>query len=135
MHLDQQTTSTGRNRRTEKPATQVLLVEDEVLIALDLQNALESCNCDVVGPTSSIRAATELINAHHVDVALVDLYLSDGNAEPLLALLEKKGIPFALCTGAEPRAMQKRFPRMLIMRKPYIFDHACEVVDKLIEQR
>jgi response regulator of citrate/malate metabolism len=134
MHLEQEVTIPGRKRRTESQPTKVLLVEDEVLIALELQNALEACNCEIVGPASSMREAAALLKSSQVDAALVDLYLTDGISEPLLELLKSKAIPFALCTGADPREIMRRYPRVLVMRKPYIFDHACEVVDKLIER-
>lgn len=59
----------------------VLIVEDEILVALDLQNILEDIGCTVVGIAGDSRRARDLAT-HDVDIALVDLNLRDGLTGP-----------------------------------------------------
>ena len=53
----------------------VLLVEDNTLIALDLEEILKGYGCRVVGPSMTVREALEVLDREEVDIAVVD-YLS-----------------------------------------------------------
>lgn len=59
----------------------VLIVEDEILVALELQNILEDLGCTVVGIASDSRKARDLAT-RGVDIAMVDLNLRDGLTGP-----------------------------------------------------
>ena len=53
----------------------VLVVEDEALIAMDLQAVLEEAGYRVLGPANSTAAAMALLAGHDPDVALLDVNL------------------------------------------------------------
>jgi DNA-binding response OmpR family regulator len=97
----------------------VLIVEDQPLIALDLQSALESHGFEVVGPAAGVSDARQLIANQELDAALIDFVLADGEAQPLADLLNAKGIPFALCTGGDTYEMSARYPHAPVLTKPY----------------
>lgn len=59
----------------------VLIVEDEMLVALEIQNVLEDLGYDVVGIAADSRRARDFAE-RGVDVALVDLNLRDGLTGP-----------------------------------------------------
>ncbi len=56
----------------------VLIVEDEVLIALELESLLEDAGHEVVGIAVSAGEAIALGRARRPDLALVDIHLTDG---------------------------------------------------------
>src|SRR5258706_4049427 len=56
------------------PAT-VLIVEDEALIAMDLQWLLEEAGYRVLGPANSTAAAIALLDGIEPEVALLDVHL------------------------------------------------------------
>lgn len=56
----------------------ILIVEDEALVALELRFVLEDLGHEVVGVAADSRQAERLIAANDVDLALVDIHLSDG---------------------------------------------------------
>lgn len=57
-------------------AVKVLLVEDEAIVAADLQELLEADGYEVVGVAADASAAMELFHAHAPDLVLMDIQLS-----------------------------------------------------------
>ncbi|MBA4805054.1 MAG: response regulator [Brevundimonas sp.] len=56
----------------------ILIVEDEALVAMELQFVLEDLGHEVVGTVADARTARNLVRENDVDLALVDIHLSDG---------------------------------------------------------
>ena len=81
----------------------VLVVEDEALIALDVELALEDAGARVMGPASSEARAFELIEAAvadgGLDAAVLDVDLGDHSCEGIAERLRAEGVPFVLHTG------------------------------------
>jgi two-component SAPR family response regulator len=79
----------------------VLVVEDELLIALDLSRILQDLGCNVIGPVGSLEKALDLLSAQRPDVALIDEDLRGRPATPLAESLRRQNIPFAILSGYE----------------------------------
>ncbi len=79
----------------------VLVVEDELLIALDLTQMLQGLGCTVIGPAGSADKALHLIETQHPDVALLDEDLRGTPATPIAEALRLQRIPFAILSGYE----------------------------------
>ncbi len=114
------------------PPPRVLLVEDNTLIAFDLEEILKDYGCSVIGPILSVRDALELLSAEDVDIAVVDYLLEDGEAAPLARALNDKGIPFAICTGGGVGDLGMLYPNTPFLAKPYNPDDVSMVVNSLI---
>ncbi|HEV2081950.1 MAG TPA: response regulator [Brevundimonas sp.] len=56
----------------------ILIIEDEALVALELRFVLEDLGHEVVGVAADSRQAEDIIKTSDVDLALVDIHLSDG---------------------------------------------------------
>jgi len=56
----------------------ILIIEDEALVAMELRFVLEDLGHDVVGQAADACTARNLVRAADVDLALVDIHLSDG---------------------------------------------------------
>ena len=61
----------------------ILVVEDEMLAALELADILESRDCFVVGPAGTLKDALPLAQADGYDIAILDITLRDGEVFPL----------------------------------------------------
>jgi DNA-binding response OmpR family regulator len=109
----------------------VLIVEDELLIALELQTVLEAHGFDVLGPAQRCDDAQRLVANDTVDAVLLDFFLEDGEAQPLANLLHEKAIPFALCSGADEQELSSLYPGTPRIGKPYRTDDVVEVVQRL----
>ena len=63
----------------------ILIVEDEMIIALDLEQTLSAAGFSTIGPARSIEAALPMIEQRNFDVALIDLELQGALAIPRVA--------------------------------------------------
>ena len=56
----------------------ILIIEDKALVAMELRFVLEDLGHKVVGVASTSKSAQNLARENEVDLALVDIHLSDG---------------------------------------------------------
>lgn len=59
-------------------SARILIIEDEALVAMELRFVLEDLGYEVVGTAADAKTARTLANDNAVDLALVDIHLSDG---------------------------------------------------------
>lgn len=77
----------------------VLLVEDELLVAWDIEQMLTAAGVRVLGPASSVGAALALLNTERPDAAILDLNLRGELVTPVARRLREMGVPFVLSTA------------------------------------
>ncbi|GAA0644439.1 response regulator [Brevundimonas lenta] len=56
----------------------ILIIEDEALVAMEMRFVLEDLGHEVVGTAADAKSALDLVKENDVDLALVDIHLSDG---------------------------------------------------------
>lgn len=76
----------------------ILVVEDEVLIAMSITDILEQNGARTIMCGSRARAEV-LVETDGLSAAVLDHGLSDGHSSPLCERLTKRDIPFVLYTG------------------------------------
>ena len=59
-------------------SARILVIEDEALVAMELRFVLEDLGHQVIGTAADARSARRLVQESEVDLALVDIHLSDG---------------------------------------------------------
>jgi len=59
-------------------SARILIIEDEVLVAMELRFVLEDLGHEVVGTVADARTARRVSLETDVELALVDIHLSDG---------------------------------------------------------
>jgi len=97
----------------------ILVVEDEVLIAMELCTELESRGWEIVGPAATTDEAMRLIDGPSLpDVAVLDVNLAGQLVYPLAEWLRSHNVPFLFCTGYEQLDDHKRFSNWPTIRKP-----------------
>ena len=77
----------------------ILLVEDEYLIAWALQDGLQRSGAHVIGPAASVEDALALLATEPVDGAILDVSLGREKVFPVAEALATRGIPFVFATG------------------------------------
>lgn len=85
------------------PASLILVVEDELIVALDLVATLEEAGHRVLGPAATVVAALKLVGQQRPDAAVLDVSLRDGMVTPVALLLRHMAVPFVV-TSAYSRA-------------------------------
>lgn len=77
----------------------VLVIEDEMLVAMEFENLLQRQGYAVVGPASTVDRALALLDHDQPDAALLDLNLNGEPATAVAVALRTRGVPFVLVTG------------------------------------
>jgi len=107
----------------------ILIVEDEIFVAMHLEEAFESLGCEVIGIAPDTETALELAK-HEPKVAVVDLNLRDGFTGPKIAreLANRYGTKVFYLTG-NPREAGEPFNGLLgVKSKPWNENDLEEIV-------
>jgi len=99
---------------------QVLIVEDEYLLAYDLAHALQDLGATIAGPVPTVKEALALIQSSGkpVDGALLDVNLDGELVFPVADALMTLNIPFAFTTGYERPVIPERYQHAPRCEKP-----------------
>jgi DNA-binding NtrC family response regulator len=98
----------------------LLVVEDNMAIALELASILVEAGATVVGPVASVQEAYDQMADHTIEGALLDIILRDGETTfPLADALAAQRIPFFFITGQSSALMQPRYRDRAFLNKPY----------------
>ncbi len=112
----------------------VAIVEDEVLIAILLEDILDSLGCDVVGPATTLAEASDLLGSGGaIDIAILDVNLGSDPVYPLADKLIADGVEVIFATGSHRSVLPDRFAGCKVLEKPYAFsavEHAIGALAK-----
>jgi CheY-like chemotaxis protein len=98
----------------------VLVLEDEALIAMQIEDALGAAACTVVGPATRIGEAFDLLYAEEVDAALLDVNVAGERSFAIADILAAKRIPFAFVTGFDAASTLPEHLRFApVVSKPF----------------
>lgn len=117
------------DRAKDLAGVKVLVVEDEMLVAIDYCERLAEAGAEIVGPFTSVSQAQKCVDTSKFDVAVLDYALSDRTSDPLQIALERRNIPFVVITGY-PRVLVRRDARQHVLTKPISPNALCETVKK-----
>ncbi|MGE4063527.1 MAG: response regulator [Rhodospirillaceae bacterium] len=109
----------------------VLVVEDEAIIAMDLEMMLQDEGCDVVATVSSVKAGLDAIAKHEIDVAFLDINLGHEQVFPVADELARKGVPFALLSGHTKAVVPAAHLGRPALPKPYLKKDVLKILEQL----
>ena len=104
----------GSRKASGLNGAKILLVEDEFLIALDLQILLYRLGCDVLGPVGSVAEALVLLRHERPDAAVLDINLRDGIVTPVIERLDR----WRCRSSWSPRATRALFSHPRLQATP-----------------
>ncbi|ANI78248.1 HWE histidine kinase domain-containing protein [Sphingobium sp. EP60837] len=97
----------------------ILLVEDNMIIAMDGEDALRDLGADVV-TAGSVSRAREALALRNIDFAVLDFNLGTETSLPVADLLAEQGIGFLFATGyGDGLDLPERFGGITLIKKPY----------------
>jgi two-component sensor histidine kinase/ActR/RegA family two-component response regulator len=118
------------------PVSRVLVVEDEGLVALQLQLDLESWGYCVVGPGRNLDEGAALARTEEIDAALVDVRLGNQTSAAIADILLERRIPFVFATGyADSAILPQHLRNVTKVSKPYTTDVIKQTVERLVGER
>jgi PAS domain S-box-containing protein len=128
-----ETVPTSRGPTSLKGA-RVLIVEDAVLLALELETGLSEAGAQVVGPAYELEEAIALLD-QPIDAAVLDANLNGRSVTPVAEVLSQRSIPFVFATGyGETGGAPGGFDAPVI-RKPYDVTQVAAAVAELLAER
>jgi CheY-like chemotaxis protein len=96
----------------------ILVIEDELMIALIIEELVRQSGYRVSGVAHTINMARRELAKRNFDVVLCDINI-DGRYHPEIAdLLVEKGIPFAFVTGYD-YLVEPRHEKLPVLQKPF----------------
>lgn len=106
----------------------VLLVEDEIVIAILLEDMLAELGHTVIGPVARIDKAVEMAQGETLDLAILDVNLDGKEIYPVAEVLDARGIPFLFSTGYGNGGLRALYRNRPILSKPF---RRCDLLQAL----
>jgi PAS domain S-box-containing protein len=100
----------------------ILVVEDNAMLALELERTLCGLGCAVAGSAATLPEALRLAEAAEADAAILDVDLQGHSVLPVAELLETRGVPVVFATGFDRPSMDGRWADAPCLLKPYGVD-------------
>ncbi|MGE0213328.1 MAG: response regulator [Parvibaculaceae bacterium] len=97
----------------------LMLVEDQAIIALDVQTTLSEQGADTVAWANGVSQARALLEEESFDAALLDLHLGSESGLDLLEEFDRRAIPVILMSGYSSHDREPRLRGRPLLEKPY----------------
>jgi DNA-binding response OmpR family regulator len=97
----------------------IMVVEDELLVAMLIEDALALEGADVLGPFSTLAEALPAAETLGIDAAVLDVNLRGERVYPAAQALAARGIPFLLLSGYGADAVPPDQPGWRACFKPF----------------
>ncbi|MBY5716807.1 GAF domain-containing protein [Rhizobium leguminosarum] len=109
----------------------VLLVENNLIIAMDGEDILRRLGADVA-TAPSVTAAMEILAGQSFDLALLDVNLGDETSFGIADRLAAEGVPFVFATGyGEGIAQANSHSDAPVLQKPYTMEGVTDILARV----
>jgi len=108
---------TGHGLRLTAP--RVLVVEDEMTIAMLIEDMVNELAYEVAAVVPRLEDAMRLLDSDSFDLAMLDVHLNGKTVFPFAAALEERDIPFLFATAYGPRGIPEEFRDRPVLQKPF----------------
>ena len=100
-------------------APRVLVVEDEMTVAMLIEDMVGELAYDVAAVVPRLEDAMRLLDSDSFDLAMLDVHLNGKTVFPFAAELQARDIPFLFATAYGPRGIPEEFRSHLVLQKPF----------------
>jgi DNA-binding NtrC family response regulator len=97
----------------------VLIVEDDMIMALVVEDFLLECGCITVGPCANVAKALQAVGSEVFDLAVLDVNLAGETVYPVAHALAERRIPFLLTSGYGDQAIPAAHGDWKVCAKPF----------------
>lgn len=111
---------------------QVLVVEDESVIAMLIEDMLMDLGHHVVATSGSMSKASKLVSDSSADLAILDVNLNGEETYPLAASLAERKIPFIFATGYGSCGIKAEWSGVPVLQKPFQASELAGAIDRAI---
>ncbi len=112
----------------------ILVVEDEFLLAIDIESAIRQAGGEVVGPVVSLEEAVATAEREQLNAAVLDLNLRGEMSYPVAEVLKSRHIPFLFATGYTENRLPQSLQCRPCLRKPFTWGALTSALERLLAQ-
>jgi CheY-like chemotaxis protein len=112
----------------------ILVVEDEMMVAMLIEDMLGDLGCETVGPVGRLEEALSMAEQCSVDAAVLDVNLNGRETYPVAEALQRRGIPFIFATGYGAAGLSQRFRDAPTLQKPFQERELARLLAEALEQ-
>ena len=121
----------------DKPSRskRVLIVDDEPMIAVDLELLVLDAGYEIAGVTGRIAKALLFVESEIIDVAILDANLGGASSAPIADALSARGVPFLVLSGYEVDHLPRALRGAHCLRKPASSAQIIETMNGMLAAR
>jgi len=108
----------------------VLIVEDEMLVAMLIEDIVCDLGHQVAGLAMRLETAIEAAEGFELDVAILDINLAGKQSFPVAEVLMRRGIPFFFASGYGAAGLSEHFAQSPVVQKPF----EVRQIDQMLKQ-
>ncbi|HEX8192801.1 MAG TPA: response regulator [Allosphingosinicella sp.] len=97
----------------------ILVVEDEMLVAMNIEDMLLALGHEVAGLASRLQPALQLAQEGDFDLAMLDVNLAGETSFPVADILRQRGIPYLFATGYGIDGIEEGYRGAPVLQKPF----------------
>ena len=111
----------------------ILIVDDEILIASDLQDSFQEAGAEVVGPFSSVRQAVACAKNEDLSAAILDFRVGRDTTVEVAQMLDSRQIPYIFYSGqgVSPE-LHDQMPDARFLMKPARYGALMRAMQELV---
>jgi CheY-like chemotaxis protein len=94
-------------------------VEDEMLVAMNIEDMLLALGHEVAGLASRLAPALQLARESEFDLAMLDVNLAGETSFPVADILRARGIPYLFATGYGIDGIEEGYRGAPVLQKPF----------------
>jgi CheY-like chemotaxis protein len=106
------------SRDAKLSGLRIFVVEDEMMLAMLIEDWLETLDCETV-KAARLKKAVALADAERLDGALLDVNLGGEECYPVAEVLDKRGIPYIFMTGYSADMLDENYRDRPRVQKPF----------------
>ena len=113
--------------------TCILVVEDEMMVLMTIETALEDLGCSAVYSAANVADALALLSTRVFDAAMLDVNLGQEKSYPVADALLQLGVPFMFSTGCSDHGVRSDLASRPVLRKPYLQSALVSAFQQLLQ--
>jgi two-component SAPR family response regulator len=111
----------------------ILVVEDEIVVAMNYASILRDAGYEVVGPLRSVDAALRALPVESVHAAMLDIDVAGEPIDPVVQVLAERKIPFVYVSGVAQSALSGKYAMAYIVEKPCTATQLLQALQTILQ--
>ena len=118
------------------PPASILVVEDEFLVAMQIEAVLRGAGWSVIGPAGTFAKAVSIAQTATCDGAVLDVNLRGERVDDVAKILSGRGIPFVFASGYGRENLPAAFrDSVAFLAKPFSDQKLLQAVRDLLQHK